>query len=184
MSLLPFCEWLARTEWSIALHESLYVYPLVETAHVLSLLLFVGSIIFIDLRLLGATLREAPVTEVTSRILPWTFAGFAVAVVSGALLFYAIPVRTFLSIFFRIKVLLLFVFQLRAVRGECICTETCEYASDVFCNDGGPGSDYGGCALGTDCTDCGPRGPGVYIYFADNLQTLDLSGVTSIGGGF
>ena len=109
MSLLDICEWLAETPWSIALHESLYVYPLVETAHVLSLLLFVGSIIFIDLRLLGATLREAPVTEVTSRILPWTFAGFAVAVVSGALLFYAIPVRTFLSIFFRIKMLLLFI---------------------------------------------------------------------------
>ena len=102
MSLLDICEWLAETPWSIALHESLHVYPLVETAHVLSLLLFVGSIIFIDLRLLGATLREAPVTEVTSRILPWTFAGFAVAVVSGALLFYAIPVRTFLSIFFLI----------------------------------------------------------------------------------
>ena len=109
MSLLDICEWLAETPWSIALHESLHVYPLVETAHVLSLLLFVGSIIFIDLRLLGATLREAPVTEVTSRILPWTFAGFAVAVVSGALLFYAIPVRTYLSIFFRIKLIVLVI---------------------------------------------------------------------------
>ena len=109
MSLLRFCQWLAETPWSIALHESLYVYPLVETAHVLSIMLFVGSVSYVDLRLLGATLREVPVTEVTSRILPWAFLGFAVAVVSGGLLFYAIPVRTFLSIFFRIKVLLLFV---------------------------------------------------------------------------
>jgi hypothetical protein len=30
VSLLPFCEWLAATRWSIALHESLFMYPLVE----------------------------------------------------------------------------------------------------------------------------------------------------------
>jgi hypothetical protein len=105
--LLPFCEWLAGTAWSIALHESLYLYPLVETIHVLSLMLFVGSAVVVDLRLLGWTFREVPVSEITGRILPWTVAGFAIAVTTGALLFYAIPVRTYLSIFFRIKVLLL-----------------------------------------------------------------------------
>ncbi len=103
MSLLPFCEWLAATPWSIALHESLYLYPLVETTHVLSLMLFVGSAAVVDVRLLGLAFRDLPVSEVTGRILPWTLAGFAVAVVTGALLFYAIPVRTYLSIFFRIK---------------------------------------------------------------------------------
>ncbi len=107
MSLLSLCEWLARSEWSIALHESLYVYPLVETAHVLSLLLFVGTVIFVDLRLLGWVLRDVPVSEVTARLLPFTVAGFAISVVSGFLLFYAIPVRTYQSLFFRIKVVML-----------------------------------------------------------------------------
>jgi hypothetical protein len=107
VSLLGFCEWLAGTRGSIALHESLYVYPLVETTHVLSLLLFVGSVNFVDLRLLGWALREVPVSQVTGRILPFTVAGFAIAATTGALLFYAIPVRTYLSLFFRIKVLLL-----------------------------------------------------------------------------
>lgn len=107
MSLLPLCEWLAATPWSIALHESLYVYPLVETTHVLSLLLFVGTVTFVDLRLLGWVLREVPVSEVTARLLPFTLAGFAIAVCTGALLFYAIPVRTYLSIFFRIKLIML-----------------------------------------------------------------------------
>lgn len=109
MTLLPFCQWLASTPWSIALHESLFAYPLVETAHVLSLLLFVGSVSFVDLRLLGWTLRDVPVSEVTSRVLPWTVVGFGIAVVTGALLFYAIPVRTYLSIFFRVKVIMLLV---------------------------------------------------------------------------
>lgn len=107
MSLLGFCEWLAGTQWSIALHESLFMYPLVESTHVLSLMLFVGSVSVVDLRLLGWLFREVPVSQVTARILPWTRAGFVIAVVSGFLLFYAIPVRTYLSIFFRIKVIML-----------------------------------------------------------------------------
>ena len=107
MSLLGFCEWLARTEWSIALHESLYLYPLVETTHVLALLLFVGTVSFVDLRLLGWVFRDVPVSEVTARLLPWSVAGFAISVATGLLLFYAIPVRTYQSLFFRIKVLML-----------------------------------------------------------------------------
>ena len=107
MSLLPLCEWLAGTAWSIALHESLYVYPLVETTHVLALLLFVGSVIFVDLRLLGWRFCDVPVSEVTGRLIPWTVAGFVIVAGTGALLFYAIPVRTYLSIFFRIKLIVL-----------------------------------------------------------------------------
>ena len=39
------------------------------------------------------------------------------------------------------------------------CGETCNYASDNDCDDGGPGSEYSSCALGSDCMDCGPRSP-------------------------
>ena len=107
MSLLSFVEWLASTRWSIALHESLYVYPLVESTHVLTLGLFVGLTIILDLRLLGLVFRRVPVSDVTGRLLPWTKLGFAVMVVTGVLLFYAIPVRTYQSVFFRLKVAML-----------------------------------------------------------------------------
>jgi hypothetical protein len=107
MSLLPFVEWLASTPWSIALHESLYLYPLIESTHVLTLTLFVGLTVMLDLRLLGLTMRQVPVSEVTSRLLPWTKGGFAIMIVTGALLFYAIPVRTYQSIFFRVKLAML-----------------------------------------------------------------------------
>ena len=107
MSLLAFCEWLASTNGSIALHESLYMYPIVESTHVLALCLFVGLAVILDLRLLGLILRDAPVTDFVDHLLPWTIAGFAVMIVTGVLLFYAIPVRTYQSIFFRAKVLML-----------------------------------------------------------------------------
>ena len=114
MSLLPFCQWLADTQGSIALHESLYMYPLVESVHVLTLCLFVGMAVMLDLRLLGWTLTGVPVSQVTDRLVPWMKAGFVVMVVSGAALFYAIPVRSYQNIFFRVKVVMLILAGLNA----------------------------------------------------------------------
>ncbi len=107
MSLLPFCEWLAGTRGSIALHESLYMYPLVESVHVLTLCVFVGMSVMLDLRLLGLALRRVPVAEVTDRLVPWMVAGFVVMLVTGVLLFYAIPIRSYQNVFFRIKLIAL-----------------------------------------------------------------------------
>jgi hypothetical protein len=100
-------EWLAETEWSIGLRESLYMYPLIESTHVLALMLFVGMAVMLDLRLLGLTLRNVPVSEVLDRVLPWAKVGFVIMMVTGVLLFYAIPIRTYHSVFFRIKVIML-----------------------------------------------------------------------------
>ncbi len=107
MGLSAFAVWLAQTEGSIALHESLYVYPIVETVHVLAIALFGGTLAMVDLRLLGRAFIGTPVSEMTRRMLPWTVAGFIVLVVTGLLLFYAIPVRTYHSLWFRLKLLLM-----------------------------------------------------------------------------
>ena len=53
MSLDRFCHWLVDTPGSIALHESLYMYTLIESTHVLTLCVFVGMSVMLDLRLLG-----------------------------------------------------------------------------------------------------------------------------------
>lgn len=105
--LLRFCLWLDTHEWGTALHESLYMYPLVESTHVLTLMLFVGLASVFDLRLLGLVLKRVPAREVYDRLLPWTIGGFVVMVITGGLLFYAIPVRTFQSVWFRAKVIML-----------------------------------------------------------------------------
>lgn len=105
--MLAFLAWLGDTPWSVALHESLYVWPLVESTHVLTLTVFVGTAVMLDLRLLGLTLRHVPASELTSRLLPWTRGGFAVMVATGLLLFYATPLTYYQSLFFRVKILLL-----------------------------------------------------------------------------
>jgi hypothetical protein len=107
MSLYSVCQWLAATPASIALHESHYAYLVILTVHVLSLCLFAGTAAMLDLRLLGVTLRHVRVSEVINRLLPWTLAGGGVTIISGALLFYAAPLRAYENVFFRAKMVTL-----------------------------------------------------------------------------
>jgi len=112
--LLELSQRIAETQGSIALHESLYVYPLVETAHVLSICLFLGTLFIVDFRLLGWSFNTVPIRDVCNRILPYSIIGFVLMLITGALLFYAIPVRTYQSVFFRVKVILLVIAAINA----------------------------------------------------------------------
>ena len=107
MTAVEFVGWLAQTPGSIALHESLYLYSIIETLHVLGILWFAGTIAMVDLRILGRMLRDTPIGEMLTKILPWTVAGFMLMTVTGAMLFYAIPVRNFHSVWLRLKIMLI-----------------------------------------------------------------------------
>lgn len=115
MSLLRFCEWLGATPGSIALHNSLYAYLIVSTVHVVTIALFAGTAAMLDLRLLGAALRDVPLSEVAARLRPWIVTGFLLMLVSGGLLFYANPVPRYQNLFFRTKMLLLVLAGLNAL---------------------------------------------------------------------
>jgi hypothetical protein len=83
----PLAQWLYDTDCATAIRESEVVFPAIETVHVLALALMVGTIALVDLRLLGAALRDAPALDVERRIVPVTWAGFALMAVTGLLLF-------------------------------------------------------------------------------------------------
>jgi len=91
----------------VRLHESHYAYPLIESVHVWCMAAFFGLALLFDLRLLGWTMRRVPVSEMSRRLLPWTVVAFVVMVLSGSLLLFAIPLRTYQNIFFRTKMLML-----------------------------------------------------------------------------
>ena len=63
------------------------MFPLIESVHVVAICLVVGSILAIDLRLLGLASLNRSVSGVTRGILPLTWCAFAVAVASGILMF-------------------------------------------------------------------------------------------------
>jgi hypothetical protein len=69
------------------IRENDVLFPLIESVHVLSICLVVGSILVVDLRLLGLASIHRPVGRLISGILPLTWSAFAMAVASGSLLF-------------------------------------------------------------------------------------------------
>src|SRR3954463_5952426 len=102
MSLLSLVQWLAETRLSVSMHESIWSFPIVESVHVLGLCLFLGLAVLTDLRLLGIVFKRVPLSEVMGRILPWTWVGAIIMVVSGSVLFLNTPVRYYTNIFLRV----------------------------------------------------------------------------------
>ena len=105
--LLDRARWLDSMAWSTELHESLYMYAWVETTHVLTLTVFLGMLFIIDLRMLGLTFTGVPASKIADRLDIPMLIGMAVMVVTGFILYFAIPVRSTQSIWFRIKVVLM-----------------------------------------------------------------------------
>jgi uncharacterized membrane protein len=105
--LLHLAQWIESLSWSTALHESYYMYNWIESTHVLSLSLFLGMLFFIDLRMLGLAMTNVPASTIAARLHTPMMIGFLVMIVTGLLLYFAVPVRVTQSIWFRIKFVLL-----------------------------------------------------------------------------
>lgn len=105
--LVQFAQWLDATPWSAAIHESFYLYNWIETTHVLTLMISLGMLAFIDLRMLGLVMTDVPASRIAARLNIPMLIGFSIMIITGLLLYYAVPVRTTQSIWFRIKFILL-----------------------------------------------------------------------------
>jgi hypothetical protein len=107
MSGLEVCKWLEESWVGSGLAASSYMFPLVESTHVLALAFSVGTVAWFDMRLLGVWMRHQPVSRVFGDLKPWMLGGFAVMLATGALLFMALATAAYVHPYFRIKVLLL-----------------------------------------------------------------------------
>jgi hypothetical protein len=83
------------------------LFPTIETIHVLSIVLVVGSISMFDLRLLNIASRDRGVTELYEEVAPWTWASFACAAIAGFLLFTSDALKYYHNTPFRMKMTLL-----------------------------------------------------------------------------
>jgi hypothetical protein len=67
--------------------QSTWMFPTIETVHVVAVATVIGTIVVVDLRLLGVASKKRPASALIHEFLPWTWAAFALALVSGSLLF-------------------------------------------------------------------------------------------------
>src|SRR5262249_41621410 len=75
--------------------------------HVLAAIIVFGMILILDLRLIGLASTRCSVTDLCREVLPWTWAAFAIAAITGALLFTGQPVKYWENYAFQIKLALL-----------------------------------------------------------------------------
>jgi hypothetical protein len=113
--LQNLCQWLYDLQTSTALRESDVVFPLVATFHVLAITLIAGTIVTVDLRVCGLIFRGEPLTRVTRALLPYTWYGFVLMVITGLPLFAAEAAKLYGNPAFRVKLLLLGLAGLNAL---------------------------------------------------------------------
>lgn len=103
MAIEQTMEWLQNLPLPMRIRESEWMFPTIETVHVFALVLVVGSIVTVDLRLLGFANRDRPFSQLAKEMLPWTWTAFLVAAAAGALMFTSKALTYFGNIPFRIK---------------------------------------------------------------------------------
>jgi hypothetical protein len=107
MSIDAALTWLQDLGLATAIRESGWLFPTIETVHVFALVLVVGSIMAVDLRLLGLTNRDRPFSHLAAEMLPWTWVAFVIAASAGLLMFSSKALTYYSNVPFRIKMLCL-----------------------------------------------------------------------------
>ena len=94
---------------------SFWVFPALETVHVLAIVFVLGSIARLDLRLMGLVLNERAVTQVSDEMLPYTWAAFGVATLFGIALWASKPLGYLGMAFFDVKMILILLAGLNMI---------------------------------------------------------------------
>jgi uncharacterized membrane protein len=107
MDIAAVPAWLEASTVATAIRNSLYLFPLIESFHVLGVSIVVGTVLVIDLRLLGLASSRRPFTLIASDIFRWTWMAFALAALTGALMFATNATSYYVNTAFRTKMVML-----------------------------------------------------------------------------
>jgi hypothetical protein len=108
----PLCEafeWMERSPVGAFMRGSRIIFPIVESLHLIGLALFVGTLLLIDMGLLGVAMRRQPIHQVAAALAPWTWTGFTLLLLTGPLMFTAQAAKWHDNPVFWVKMLLLII---------------------------------------------------------------------------
>jgi hypothetical protein len=107
MDITAFLKSLEASGLATRIRDALWLFPLIESTHVIGLSLVFGTILIIDLRLLGIASSRRSFKRMASDILKWTWAAFALTALTGTLMFITNARVYYHNFYFRTKMLLL-----------------------------------------------------------------------------
>ena len=99
--------WAENSDLAELIRTDDVLFPLIETIHVIMLCLVFGTILITDLRLIGVASTKRPADHVMLPILPVTWTGFILAVITGTLMFISNATHYLANSFFVIKICLI-----------------------------------------------------------------------------
>ena len=82
-----FFEGLEHTSWVMTIATTGWLYAAISVTHYFTLFVLVGTIVLVDLRILGVAARSQSVTQVAETLFPWTWTALGLALLSGFLMF-------------------------------------------------------------------------------------------------
>ena len=91
----------------VVVDYSMWVWPILEDLHFLGLILLLGSILALNLRILGF-LKQLPVAPL-QRFIPWGIAGFILNIITGFLFFMGMPGFYIVNVVFLVKMLTIMI---------------------------------------------------------------------------
>jgi hypothetical protein len=109
MSLLPFFDWCYQTAIGETIRNSTWLFPVIEAFHLLGLALTIGSVLIVELRLLGVGLNRQPVAQLAASAQPWLLGGLALMFSTGIPLFLSESIKAYYSFAFWVKMTCLFL---------------------------------------------------------------------------
>lgn len=115
MALENALRWLQNLPFPTNIRESEWLFPTIETIHVFAVVLVIGSIMLVDLRLLGLSNRDRPFSQIAEEMLPLTWTAFAIAATAGLLMFSSKALIYYGNIPFRLKMMCLVLAGLNMV---------------------------------------------------------------------
>jgi len=107
MDITAFLKSLETSGLATRIRDALWLFPLIESTHVIGLSLVFGTILIIDLRLLGIASTHRSFKQMASDILKWTWAAFALTALTGSLMFITNARVYYHNFYFRMKMLML-----------------------------------------------------------------------------
>ena len=108
-AISSFCDWLANTPISMVIQSVSWIIPVVQSIHIMAVTIVVGSVLAVDMKLLGVVGRGSPISGATRRFLPWIWVALVVLLLTGSILTMAEPRRELINIVFRLKMALILV---------------------------------------------------------------------------
>ncbi len=84
-----------------AIRESDNLFPILQTFHIVGTIALAGAIAIVDLRLLDVAFRREAPAKLAESLLPITWIGFGIMLVSGGLLFLAQSAKIYGNVFLR-----------------------------------------------------------------------------------